>query len=489
MFNTMSFSNKKQHGFIIPLASISLLALIAMVGFALDTGKVYSDYRLAQTAADAAALAGAFEKFNQRDSTIITAANSGATTNGFTHGINGVTIIINNPPTSGYYQGDFNSVEVIISQSTTTFFLPVLGINAIDSTVRAVANGNTASGRNCVFVLAPNHKGAFEVSSDSSLDARCGIWINSKHNKASMVESGACVKAGTISIVGGYKTGQSCDAGGPAYQCDSGGDCPINGRHKSAALSPMPAADPFANLTAPMVNRLSNACPNDETCDATGCSGKEKDSGGPYEAYTVDTSGSKTLYPGTYCGGILVKKGNVTMDPGVYIMRGGGFTVEGGDSEVTADSVSIYNTCFWDCTDSNSDHSPDKGKEWYSTLDINSSATVNLSAPPCNGSSGGGRTCANALDGILFFSDRDAPASPDPGSAPVNRIDSSANARFSGAIYMWNQHLKFHSSSSGNPSDAILVSKFLEISSNSNVEINNSAGAGGSPLKRVTLVE
>ena len=481
MFNSIPSSNKKQRGFIIPLASISLLALFAMVGFALDTGKVYSDYRLAQTAADAAALAGAFERYNQRDSTIVTAANSEATTNGFTHGIDGVTITINNPPTSGFYQGDLDSVEVIISQSTTTFFLPVLGISSIDSTVRAVANGNTASGKNCVFVLDPDHEGAFEVSSDSSLVAHCGIWVNSDDDQASMVESGACVKASSISIVGGYKTGQNCDAGGDAYQCDSGGACPINGKGKSAALSPIPSADPFANITAPMVDRSSNACPNDESCNATGCSGKEKDSGGPYEAYTVDTSGSQTLYPGTYCGGILVKKGNVTMEPGVYIMRGGGFTVEGGDSDVTGNSVSIYNTCYGTCDGS------DNGKEHYSTLDVNSSATVDLSAPPCNG--GGGTSCTNALDGILFYSDPDAPSSPDPGSSPVNRIDSDVDATLSGAIYVPNQHLKFHSGSSGDPSNAILVSKFLEISSNSSVEINNFTGAGGSPLKRVTLVE
>ena len=481
MLNTMPSNNKKQRGFIIPLASISLLALIAMVGFALDTGKVYSDYRLAQTAADAAALAGAFEKFNSRESTIATAANSEAATNGFTHGIDGITITINNPPTSGYYQGDFDSVEVIINQSTTTFFLPVLGINTIDSTVRAVANGNTASGKNCVFVLDPDHEGAFRVDSKSSLKASCGIWVNSDDKQASMVESGGCVEAGVIAIVGGYKTDQGCDLGGDAYQCESAGDCPIYGKGKSAEASPMPAADPFINLTAPAVNREPNSCPNDESCNATGCSGKEKDPGGPYEPYTIENGGSITLEPGTYCGGILVKDGNVTMEPGVYIMRGGGFTVEGGDADVFGESISIYNTCYYACDGS------DNGKEHYSILDINSSATVDLSAPSCNG--GGGSSCTKALDGILFYSDRNARASDDPGGAPVNRIDSDVDARLSGAIYVWNQHLKFHSDSTGSPSDVILVSKFLEVSSSSNVEISNYTGAGGSPLKRVTLVE
>jgi hypothetical protein len=46
-------------------------------------------------------------------------------------------------------------------------------------------------------------------------------------------------------------------------------------------------------------------------------------------------------------------------------------------------------------------------------------------------------------------------------------------------------------SATGNQANAVLVSKFLEVSSNSSVVVNNFSGAddGGSPLKRVTLVE
>jgi len=63
----------KQSGIILPLTAIMLVGLLAVTGLALDTGEVFEDYGRAQTAADAAALAGAFEKFNGRDSTIITA--------------------------------------------------------------------------------------------------------------------------------------------------------------------------------------------------------------------------------------------------------------------------------------------------------------------------------------------------------------------------------------------------------------------------------
>ncbi|WP_187148531.1 pilus assembly protein TadG-related protein [Shewanella piezotolerans] len=483
----MLSTHRKMKGIVAPLAVVSLLTLLALAGLALDSGKVFSDYRRAQTAADAAALAGAFEKFYGRDGGIISAADAEAVANGFTHGDDGINVAINNPPLSGFYVGDPFSVEVIITQPTLTFFSRVLGINSIPYTVRAVANGNTASGNNCVYVLDDNEEKAFEVSSDSLLDARCGIWVNSDDNEASSVESGACVKAGTITVVGGFKKNQNCDSGGDAYQCDNPGDCPLSGKGLPAAQSPLPAPDPFSGLPTPTVDRSSGACPNEEQCDATGCSGKKKDSNGPYESYTVDKSGNSTLNPGTYCGGILVKKGNVTFNPGVYILRGGGLRIEGSDSEATGSGVSFYNTCYFDCN-SSGNKDPEKGKEWYWTLDINSSAEVDFSAPLCNGGSSG-TACENDLDGVLFFSDRDAPSSKDPGAYPVNRIDSSVTATLAGAIYVWNQHLKFHSGSSGNPSDAILVSKFLEISSGSEVEITNFTGAGGSPLKRVTLVE
>ncbi|MPY26932.1 hypothetical protein FM037_25135 [Shewanella psychropiezotolerans] len=486
----ISSLGRKMKGIIAPLAVVSLLALIAMAGLALDSGKVYSDYRRAQTAADAAALAGAFEKFYGRDHlTIVTAANAEAIVNGFTQGNQGINVEINHPPLSGFYIGDPFSVEVIITQPTLTFFSQILDIDSIPYKVRAVANGNTASGINCVYVLDNEQKKAFEVTSDSVLDARCGIWVNSDDSgAASVVESGACVKAGMITVVGGYTTGQTCDLGGEAYQCDNNGNCPLSGMGLPPEESPLPAPDPFAGLTPPTVDRTSGACPPEESCNASGCSGKKKDSGGPYEPYTIDTNGSVDLFSGTYCGGILVKKGTANLSTGVYILRGGGLTVEGADSEAIGPGVSFYNTCYWACDDPDSDHDPEKGKEWFWTLDINSSSEVNFSAPLCNGGASGSE-CVNDLDGILFFSDRDAPSSDNPGSYPLNRIDSSVTATLAGAIYVGNQHLKFHSNSTGNPSDTILVSKFLEISSGSTVEISNFTGSGGSPLKRVTLVE
>lgn len=478
------FKFDRQKGVVLPLVAISLFGILAVAGLAVDSGEVYEDYRRAQTAADAAALAGAFEKFYGRDASIHTSAYTEAGNNGFADNQDGIDVVVHHPPISGMYAGDQFSVEVTVSQPSPTFFLGVLGIDTINYTARAVANGNTANGINCVYVLSPDREKALEVSSDSVLDARCGIWVNSNDSQGSSVESGACVKAGEITIVGGYKEGQVCDAdGGPAYECTAAGECPLYGKGKPPALQPVQADDPFSTLQAPMVDRSPGACPPPETCNANACSGKEKDPGGPYEPYTID-GGTATLDAKTYCGGILIKGGaNVVLNEGVFTLRGGGLRVEGGGTSATGTNISIYNTCFNACTGFES------AKEHFWPLDVNSSATVDFSAPQCNGGASG-RECEQPLDGILFMADRDGPVSPEPGAYPSNRIDSSSDAHLSGAVYVRDQHLKFHSNARGERANAILVSKFLEVSSNSAVVINNYSGDNsGSPLKRVTLVE
>ncbi|MGY3572712.1 pilus assembly protein TadG-related protein [Vibrio paucivorans] len=472
---------KKQTGLVTVVATMAMLLLLAMTGFALDTGNAFSQYRDAQTAADSAALAGAFEKFYGNDSDINSSASTAASTHGFVNGVDGVTVTINNPPTSGLYSGDDFSVEVIITHEVGTSFLSVIGFDELEYSVRATANSNTANSLNCVYVLAPNKEKALEVSSSSELITNCGVFVNSSDSKGLSVTSGADIEGTTITVVGGSEGSSS------NYECTGSSECPIEGQGAPASEKPIPAPDPFSGLTPPSVTYTAASCAPEESCNASGCSGKEKDSGGPYEPYTVESN--RTLNPGVYCGGLFIKDGTTTLNPGVYILRGGGLVVDGSSSTLKGEDVSFYNTCFWECDDSNSDHSPDNGPEWYWPLDIKSGATVELSAPACDGGSSG-KECENDLDGVLFFSDRLAPESDDPGSDPVNRIDSDADAILNGAVYAWNQHLKFHSGSSGSSSKSILVSKFLEVSSGSDVEIDNFTGSSdSSPLKRVTLVE
>ncbi|HEX2679923.1 MAG TPA: pilus assembly protein TadG-related protein, partial [Candidatus Dormibacteraeota bacterium] len=90
-----------------------------------------------------------------------------------------------------------------------------------------------------------------------------------------------------------------------------------------------PAPDPYANRTPP----------SPTSCTYT----KYGDNGNNSNPQTINTT--KTLSPGTYCGGLNIN-GNavVTMLPGTYIMDGGGFNAQGG-AVITGLGVTIYVTC------------------------------------------------------------------------------------------------------------------------------------------------
>jgi uncharacterized membrane protein len=78
---------------------LTTLAMVAIIGFAalvVDIGFMYSARRRMQTAADAAAVAGATAL---RDGQSVTAsAKNGSSINGFTDGQSNVTVTVNNPP-------------------------------------------------------------------------------------------------------------------------------------------------------------------------------------------------------------------------------------------------------------------------------------------------------------------------------------------------------------------------------------------------------
>jgi uncharacterized membrane protein len=111
------------------LVTLSLFVLLGLAGLATDTGLLWTEQRQIQTAADAAAVAGALTVVNGGD--VTTAAKTDSSVNGFTDGTSGVTVTVNNPPLNGSYAGDSTAVETIVSKPEPTFFLGALGVNSL----------------------------------------------------------------------------------------------------------------------------------------------------------------------------------------------------------------------------------------------------------------------------------------------------------------------------------------------------------------------
>src|SRR3989442_13743130 len=144
-------------GQVLAMAAFSLIALCALVGLAADTGYFFDYKRQMQTAADAAALAGAEQLRRGGNGQIVSAADAAASSNGFTNNVSGTSIAVHIPPSSGYYTSDGSYVEAIISQTRPTLFMGILGLQSAKVNARAVAGVQDSP--NCIYALSQTGTG------------------------------------------------------------------------------------------------------------------------------------------------------------------------------------------------------------------------------------------------------------------------------------------------------------------------------------------
>ena len=132
------FVGSRDSGVVAVVLALLLPVLIGFMGLVVDLGFAYYYRRIMQTAADAAAIGGAYAIQRNEFADIQKNALYDASRNGF-DGSKGETRTVNNPPSKGNYAGNDDFVEVIISQDLPTYFMPVLGIRKMPVSARAVA--------------------------------------------------------------------------------------------------------------------------------------------------------------------------------------------------------------------------------------------------------------------------------------------------------------------------------------------------------------
>lgn len=278
--------------------ALGMVMLGAILGLAVDIGYMRFVKRQLQTAADSAAIAGAAE-VNYGD--VTSAAKADAASNGFTDGSGGVTVTVNNPPTSGPHQGSSSYVEVLISKIQPTFFIRIVPGGATNSTVQARAVAQLANAKGCVYSLQPS-PGGIQIHHGINVTAQnCDIIDNGDltvHNHSNLTASAIGV-AGTVNNLGLHIT-----------------PTPQKGM--------IPASDPLAFLPTQ----------NPGACDFTNTS----------------ISSDRVLNQGVYCGGIVITGSpTVTFNSGLYIMAPNGPTNPGllininSPGSVTGNGVTFYN--------------------------------------------------------------------------------------------------------------------------------------------------
>lgn len=414
---------KNEKGGALPLAALGMTALMGFMGLALDFGYIHRHKRIMQTAADAGAMAGASEIYRNRRTFISGSAQNATDINGFKNGTSTTVVTVSSPPTTGVYTGNQQYVEVNITQELPSYFIKIFGVTSTTVRARAVA-GVGARSNNCIYALDPDDEKALTVTSQSRLTANCGIVDNSNKYNAFNVESGSQVAATGISVTGGSNVTSG-----------SGVTPAVNTQQPRQP-------DPLGYLQPPTYS---------------GCTHSNR---------VKVSSGTFTLNPGVYCGGIEVASGaTVTFAAGLYIIKdnnsGGGLMV-GSGSTVRGTGVTFFNT----------------GGDKYRPIEILSGSSADLAAPT-----------SGPWANILFYQD---PNAGKPGDVYMNLVQSNIVAKFSGILYFPTQILALATSNStATLTNSAVIGRTIMVESGSQITVNGvpDGGPGTSPLKRLSLVE
>jgi hypothetical protein len=321
------------------------LALPVLIGFgALGTevGMWLLTQRRMQGAADAAAVSATFARTSL--TTMQNQAYAVAAQNGFSNGVSGVTVTVNNPPASpDPYHSNPKAIEVIIAQPQGRLFSALfLGANPTVSAHAVVAPAPNGGG--CMLALGGGN--SIQVSGNGHVVLQ-GCDADGNGNLL-MNGSPSNLAVNTIDITG-TESGQGT----------------LTSTQTPTYNDPTAFTDPYA-ARSPTPQSVVAAIPG--TC--------------------VAWPGTATVAPGCYKGGFTITS-NVTLSAGRYYIDGkfGGFNQTGGT--VSGTGVSIILTSSTPATVST-----------IATIAISGNSVFSITAPS-DGST-------DPLDGIAIIQDNRA---------------------------------------------------------------------------------
>lgn len=306
---------KGESGQVIVMAALSMTILLGFLAFVTDVGLLLRQKRLIQTAADSAAIAAAAELSNG-----IPAARAAALTdasqNGVTNGSGGVTITVNNPPSSGpnaSSTGKALYAEVIISKPQQTFFMNAYHIGSLTVSARAVAKAVAANA--CLWALNTAAGKGVDIGGTTQLSLpNCGIIDNAAGSTALNVGGSAQLSAKFVDVAGTV-SGSS------------------NISNTTSVTTGMTAqSDPLASKVSPPTN--PGACTSLNVTSSQTI-GPTSGSSICYSSLSVQSGATATLNPGIYYinGSLSVSGGASLQGTGgvtFYITNGGSVSITGG---------------------------------------------------------------------------------------------------------------------------------------------------------------
>ncbi len=358
--------------------ALALPVLLGFTGLAVEVGDWYVVQEKLQTAADAGALAGAWElKAGGSAAQAIAVAKEAIAKNAATPS----AIAVTTPPTSGAYAGDSEAVQVSLDQQQQPLFSGVFHLAAFDISAAAVAKLQAADNACLLALDSSNDAGAVTLNGNVNVQfGNCVMASNSSNpSDAILINGNATFDGKSIVTVGNYETN---------------GDVSVT-LAQPAVTDSTPVADPFANLNI---------------SSPTGCD---------YNG-TQNYNSSAVLQPGTYCGGINVNgSATVTLEPGTYYIDGGNL-IFNGNSTVQCDCATPGSGVTFVFTNQG-------GNGQTGTVTMNGDVTMNLQAPTDTSN-----PSAYPYPGMLFAQDRN-------GEQGQNAtFNGNVNSVLEGAMYFPN---------------------------------------------------
>jgi len=369
------------------MATLSITLVFGMLGLAVDLGWAYYHQQTAQAAADAAAQAAVRAALNTSPGgpTCGTGIYCGAVTNcpasapvspttsfdnacilasanGFTTlGIDAVSMQAGTAQCLRF-PGRRRPIGLRCAyrRNLPALFGSVMARGGFSPSARATAGAFAAPGAgSCIYVLDPSAANAFQAGNGASVQVGCGIYVDSsnKSPQAMYVTGGANVQANFISVVGGFTK-------------DNNGTTSVVPTTGAASVP-----DPFASLPSPAVGTCSSG------------------------NFTAWQASPYTPAPGCYNGFTVANGMSLVMSPGVYVVNGGTFSIQGGSTVTATGGVTIYLT-------------------GGATVNIANGSSVTLSAQT-----------SGSYQGVLFYQDRTMAS---PGTS---FFAGGANMKFTGSLY------------------------------------------------------
>lgn len=296
------------------------------------------------------------------------------------------------------------TVTVQLVENWTPFFAHFLGADitpiVTHSTAKLVGQASI-----CVLALDGSSSGSLAMDNKSYLTANgCGVYVNSTSSTAITLKNKSVIKADVTCAVGGVSNKGTITPGAVT-------DCP-------------PLEDPLGSRNGPAIG---------------GCD---------YQGFSVN-SGSVSLSPGVYCGGLTIKGGaKATAQPGTYIIKDGPLSASG-TASLTGKDVGFYLT----------------GSS--AVLDLIGNTTISLEGP--NGGD---------LAGLLFYAERDA-------SSLQQHIIRSTNAHtLTGTIYLPRGNLRVDPGAkvAQNSAYTAIIANQINIDMGPELVLNSNYGATSVPV-------